>query len=285
MSLQSSYFKNSISKQKIPILITVAFFLITSYVAGFHHNYWIIDHDGQVYLHAGEQILAGNGKNVKLYNIPIGGPVIYASLNLLFDDGFNLLKSIAVLSASGAVFFSYFIFKNVFNRKIALVGQLFFAFNPWLGFFAIQAENELLPIFLIAISFYYITKKELKLQDVVIVGIVLGVASTIRFRTIIVLITFVTFLILRSRKIFQNFSFVGIILLIFLITLSPLIFYNYTTHESILDSNAAFFMSFSYHYQYPEWNEQVTRIAQSDHSTVDAIFVDFDLSMKIFSLH
>ena len=71
MSSQRSDFKNSISEKKIPILITIAFFLITSYVAGFHHDYWVIDHDGQIYLHAGEQILAGNGKNVKLYNIPI----------------------------------------------------------------------------------------------------------------------------------------------------------------------------------------------------------------------
>ena len=280
MYLQQKHFKNFILDQKIPILITLTFFLITSYVAGFHHDYWVIDHDGQIYLHAGEQILAGNGKNVKLYNIPIGGPVIYASLNLLFDDGFNLLKSISVLGASGAVFFSYFIFKNIFNRKIALVGQLFFAFNPWLGYFAIQAENELLPIFLIAISFYYITKKELKLRDIVITGIMLGIASTIRFQSIVVLITFITFLILQSRNIRQNFFYVGIILLIFLIILSPLIFYNYTTHESIFDNNAAFFMQHSYHYQYPEWNEQLMRIAQSDHSTIDAIHVDFDLFLK-----
>ena len=65
MSLQRSDFKNSISEKKIPILITIAFFLITSYVAAFEHNYWIIDHDGQHYLNGGEEILAGNGKNVQ----------------------------------------------------------------------------------------------------------------------------------------------------------------------------------------------------------------------------
>ena len=181
MHLQHKHFKNSILEQKIPILITIAFFLITSYVAAFHHNYWIVDHDGTITLHIGEEILAGNGKNILLFNAPVGGPVIYASLNSFFDDGFNLLKSIAVLSASGAVFFSYYILKNIFNRKIALVGQLFFALNPWLGFFAIQAENELLPILLISMSFYFITKKELKLRDMVIIGVLLGIAATIRY--------------------------------------------------------------------------------------------------------
>ena len=97
MHLQQKHFKNSILEQKIPILITIAFFLITSYVAAFHHNYWIVDHDGTITLHIGEEILAGNGKNILLFNAPVGGPVIYASLNSFFDDGFNLLKSIAVI--------------------------------------------------------------------------------------------------------------------------------------------------------------------------------------------
>jgi len=280
LHLQHKHFKNSILEQKIPILITIAFFLITSYVAAFHNNYWIVDHDGTITLHIGEEILAGNGKNILLFNAPVGGPVIYASLNSFFDDGFNLLKSIAVLSASGAVFFSYYILKNIFNRKIALVGQLFFALNPWLGFFAIQAENELLPIFLISMSFYFITKKELKLRDMVVVGVLLGIATTIRFQTSVVLITFIIFLFLRSRKIRQNFSFVIIILLVFSIPITPLIFYNYSTHETILGTGAAHFMTFSYQYQYPEWTEKVFQIHMTNGSTIDAIFVDFDLFLK-----
>ena len=280
MYLRQKHFKNSILEQKIPILVTLAFFLITSYVAAFHNNYWVVDHDGIIILHIGEEILAGNGKNVQLHNAPVGGPVIYAFLNLFFNDGFNLLKSIAVLSASGAVFFSYFILKNIFNRKIALVGLLFFAFNPWLGFFAIQAENELLPIFLISISFYFITKKELKLRDMIIVGVLLGIAATIRYQTFVVLISFIIFLLLQSRKIRYNFFFAIIVLLVFLIPLSPLIFYNYTTHESIFDSSSAYFMTSSYQYQYPEWKEQLLQIEIANGSTVDAIFVDFDLFLK-----
>ena len=280
MYLQQKHFKNSILDQKIPILITLTFFLITSYVAAFEHNYWVVDHDGQHYLNGGEEILAGNGKNVQFHNVMIGGPVIYAFLNSFFDDGFNHLKSIAVLSASGSVFFSYYILKNIFNRKVAIVGQLFFALNPWLGFFAIQAENELLPIFLISISFYYITKKELKLRDMIIVGALLGIASTIRLQTFVVLITFITFLFLRSRKIRQNFLFIGIILLIFLMPLSPVLFYNYTTHESIFDTNTAWSMQFLNIYQYPEWKEQMLQITYGNGSTIDAIFVDSDLFLK-----
>ena len=280
MQLQNKKFKNLIPDRKIPIIITVAFFLITLYVAAFHHNYWVIDHDGQIYLHAGEQILAGNGSNVKLHNAPVGGPVIYAFLNQFFDNGFGVMKSISVLSASGAVFFSYFILNNIFNRRVALVGQLFFAFNPWLGFFAIQAENELLPIFLISVSLYFITKKELKLQDIVIVGILLGVAATIRFQAIIALMSFIIFLFLQGKKIRQPSFFSMIILFAFLITLSPMIFYNYTTHESIFDTNAAFFIQMENKYHYPEWQEALKQINFSNGSTIDAVFVDFDLFLQ-----
>jgi len=271
---------NFILKNKYPILVTIAFFLITSYVAAFHHNYWVVDHDGQNYLHAGQEILAGNGNNVKLHNAPIGGPVIYAFLNQFFDNGFGVMKSIGVLSASGSVFFSYYILNNIFNRKIALVGQLFFAFNPYMGFFAIQAENELLQILLVAASFYFITKKELKLQDIVICGILLGIASTIRLQVTVVLISFIIFLFLRSRKIRQNFFLALTMLLIFSLALSPVILYNYTTHESIFDTNAAWSMQYHNKYQYPEWQEKMLELNFYNGSTLDAIFVDTDLFFK-----
>ena len=59
------------------------------------------------------------------------------------------------------------------------------------------------------------TKKELKLRDMIVVGVLLGIATTIRFQTFVVLITFIIFLFLRSRKIRQNFFFAIIVLLVF----------------------------------------------------------------------
>ena len=107
MQSSENLLKKKISAEKFSILITIAFLVIVSYVAAFHHDYWVIDHDGQIYLHAGELILEGNGNNVKLHNAPVGGPVIYAFVNSFFNDGFNVMKTIAILSATGSVFFSY----------------------------------------------------------------------------------------------------------------------------------------------------------------------------------
>ena len=109
--------KISLSEKKIPILVTIVFLLVTSYVAAFHHNFWVIDHDGQVYLHAGQEILAGNGNNVELHNAPIGGPVIYAVLNLFFNDGFSLLQHAVAhfaFSRDSIAFACYFCYNNHF---------------------------------------------------------------------------------------------------------------------------------------------------------------------------
>ena len=257
----SQYPNSDHSRKKIlPILITIMFFLITSYMAAFHHNYWILDHDGQIYLDVGKQILSGNGENVKLHNALVGGPVFYAFVDQFFNNGFGVMKAIAVLSATGSVFFSYYIINNLFNRKVALIGQLFFAFNPWLGFFSFQAENELLPILFISISLYLITKKELKSLDIILIGFFLGLATSIRLQALIVLLTaflYTLFYFKQPRKISYHFVLLS---LAFLITLSPVILYNYTTHESPFDTNAAWSMQFHNKYQYPEWSEKMHEI-------------------------
>ena len=283
--MNSSQYVNSEHSKKnlLPILITIGFFLITLYVASFHHNYWILDHDGQIYLDVGKEILAGNGENVKLHNALVGGPVFYAFVDQFFNNGFAVMKSIAVLSATGSVFFSYDIIKNIFNQKIALIGQLFFAFNPILGFFSFQAENELLPIFFISISLYLVTKKELKLTDIILIGFFLGLATSIRLNALIVLFSTFVYSFFYFKKPRKIFYYIIILSLVFVITISPVIFYNYTTHESFFDTNAAFSMQFHNKYQYPEWADKMQEINFNNGSTLDAIFFDTDIFLKNYS--
>ena len=69
MRLQSNF-----PYKKISLILTLVFFLITFYVAFFHNTSWIVDADGTGYLHAGEEILRGNAKNVKILDAPLGGP-------------------------------------------------------------------------------------------------------------------------------------------------------------------------------------------------------------------
>ena len=278
MTQQRTEFRKKIAIQKFPLLITFCFLIIVSYVAFFHHNFWIVDHDGIIYLTAGEQILNGDGKNVHLVNAPIGGPIMYAGINSFFNDGFFTMKLVSVLSSTGMVFLSYNIMRNVFDSKIALAGQLLFAFFPWVGIFAIQAENEMFPLFLIMLSLYFITKKHLRTYEIIIIGSLIGVAFMFRAQPIVVLFTAIIYLLIRNSNIRVNLYHVGLILAFFIILSSPVIIYNYSIHENLIDVDSNFYIAGHSKYQTPEWRDEVLRSIGK--GTLEGISVDFNLFLK-----
>ena len=122
----NSFLISYIKPNKFPIIITVSFFMILLYIAFTYHDYWF-EYDGIYFLSVGKEILAGNGSNVVSPDAPIGGPVLHATLSLVFGDAFVIGKLISLFSGTGIVFFSYYLIKNIFNPKIALLGQLFIA--------------------------------------------------------------------------------------------------------------------------------------------------------------
>ena len=102
-------FHNFIKSDKYPILIALGFLVICSSITFLYHPFWVdAEGDGIWFLHIGEEIIKGDGWNVKLHDAPPGGPVLYASLNSLFKDGFFTMKLISLLSGTGIVLFSYY---------------------------------------------------------------------------------------------------------------------------------------------------------------------------------
>jgi len=268
---------NQIKSNKYPILITISFFMIFYYIAFAHHDYWF-EYDGIYFLGVGKEILAGNGHNIVSPDAPIGGPVLHATLSLVFGDAFVIGKLISLFSGTGIVFFSYYIIKNIFNPKIALVGQLLFAFNPRLQLQSVEALNELLPVFLIVVSLYVITKKNLKLSDIMISGALLGGAFMVRYQALAVIVAMIIFFLIRNKKIRINL-FHGIVIgAFFLIACSPILVYNYTTHGVLLDSDTDFYLIQLAKYQTPEWHDNMEESIKSPN--MNGIFLDFDLFLK-----
>src|SRR3989344_4516188 len=169
----SENLRNYLKNNKYPLIITLIFFLSTSYVSFFIDNP-PFSNDPLFYFFTGEEILHGNRENVKLLNAPMGGPIIFSVVNKLFQDAYITIKVISLLSGSGIVFLSFFIIKNIFNFKIALVGQLLVSVNPKMHFQSIIPLNEILAVFLIFLSFYYITKKQLCTTHLILAAIFLG---------------------------------------------------------------------------------------------------------------
>ena len=280
MNSVQNRFTPFITSQKYPLLIALVFFLIVCYVGFSYHSYWIVDQDGIHLLRGGEQIINGDGQNVHFTTTPPTAAIFYAALNSVFNDGFTLMKLISIISGSATVLIVFFIIKNISNYKIALIGQLLFAFNPWFSFFSMQAEIDVLAVFLACASLYFATKKNLKPSDMIIMGALLGASFMIRYQSIIIIITMIIFLLIRNKKIHINLSYIGLAVSLFLIVASPLFIYNYATVGNISDTSANFAMQFGSKYQTPEWSDQLYRLTKEGKGTLDGIFLDFDLFQK-----
>ena len=131
-----------------------------SYITFFHHLYFSgQEQDGIYYLLHGREFFDGNLENTEQLNAPMGGPILYASLENFLGDAFTGYKAVSIISGTGIVFITYFIARNIFGTKIALFTQIIVAINVKLQFLTMFALNELLPIALIAFSFFFVTKK------------------------------------------------------------------------------------------------------------------------------
>ena len=279
--MQIKYFKSSLVKQSnYPFFITAIFFVIISYITIFHSDFFK-EGDFFQYFLMGKDILNGNGANVAALNANPGGPILYASLDKIFHDPLIVAKILGLIGGTGVVFVSYFVIRNIFDKKIALVGQLFIAFNPKMILVSIEALNEILPVLFIFIAFYFITKKDIISKDVIFVGIFLGLATTIRIQPVLILIAFSIFLIFYSKKLRKNLRYLVLMCTFFLITLSPILAYNYNTHGVFIDSNPNYnYLNLS-KYTTPEMIERMEFDIVSNNGS--AIFNFPDLFLKNYS--
>ena len=269
--------KNFFKTNKLPILVTVIFFLFTSYVSFFIDNP-ARGSDAMYYFFAGEQILFGDDENVRVPNAPIGGPVLFSSLNVVFHDPYLTIKIISIISGTGIVFLAFFITKNIFNFKIAFLTQLIVAVNPKLHFQTAFPFNEIFPVFLVFLSFYYFTKTHILYNHLILAGILLGISFMFRYQTFPVVIGFLIYLLIRDKKLRKNLPLALLFVGSFLVGCSPLLIYNYTTFGNLIDSDPNYYMhTTSAFIQTEEWEKQV-RI-QGD-SFFSGITSDFNIFLE-----
>ena len=247
---------------KLPIIITAIFFFSMLYISFVHHIIWT-EQDGIWYYQTGIEFFDGNSHNIQIINAPLGGPIIYAALDSLFGMPFEAAKSLSLISGTVIVLFSYFITKNIFGVKVAVITQIIVAVNPKLHFLSISALNELMSIALIISSFYFLTKNELKNSDFIIMGILLGLSFMLRYPAILIILGIVIFLFIRNRKIRHNAIKSGILILVFLTTASPILIFNYMEYEDPMENDGASYLMLSlFQFQNSEWRESIGEIRE-----------------------
>ncbi len=264
-------------EKNIAIVIALVFFSVLFYVAFFHHTVWH-EQDGIFYLLHGKEIFDGNSQNLQLVGAPIGTPIIYATLDNYFGNAFEIIKGISLLSGTSIVILSYFIVKNIFGVKIALISQIFIAINPKLQFLSISTLNELLPLSLIVASFYFLTKNELKNSHFIFMGILLGLSFMMRYQAIFIILGILLFLLIRNRNFSKNVIHGGVLVLMFVILASPMMIFNYVTYGQILENDLIFYFLGLNEFQNPEWRKSLQNMMGE--GTMSLILIDPDLFVQ-----
>ena len=260
------------------IIITTVFFFFAMYTAIIHHPIFG-EEDGIWYLRMGEEILKGNYQNAKIPDAPPIGPMFYALMGQITGDAFLTLKLISVFGSTGIVFVSYYIIKNIFNHKIAIISQLLIATNFKMFYLSYSVLNEVIPLLMIFTSLYYLTKQKITLQNIIIGSLILGMASSFRYQAILIFIGLIFYLLIKNKNVKNNFKQIIVCIIFFSLALSPLMIFNFTNQGNLIDSSPNQHIRWQWEFQTPEWRDSVEQIITSE-SNDSAIFVDFDLFLK-----
>ena len=235
------------------IIVVIIFFICTSYVTFIIDNP-SLDHLIIDYYYAGQQTLYGDRESVYLASTPIGWSVLLASADSIVNDVFITAKLFSVVFATGILVLSFFIIRNVFDKKLALLVQTIIAVTPFFHVEAILTHSEMLPVFLIFLSFYFITKKKLSGRDLILCGVFLGLASMLRYQAILVAISCLPFFLIQYKKI--HLSKTLLFLIFFIAAFSPLLIYNFITFGTFIESDPSlYFTAFDQVTKDPEWEK------------------------------
>ncbi len=248
-----------------------------SYISFFHHLTFF-ERDAIFYYFVGEEILKGNSKILEIPGASIGGPILHALLGNMLDDPFLAGKIISLLGGSGIVILSYYITQNFFERKIALLTQLFFAVNAKLAFLSIIVLNEITPLFFIFISLYFATKKKRNILSLILVGILLGISFWFRYQSIIVLISFLVFLLIFEKGKILKIKNVIVTTIPFILTISPILIFNYFTFGKFLTNQTNMYLFYYFKFQNEYWHQKMETIL--DEGVISAFYLDPFLFLK-----
>ena len=265
------------NENKLPILVTTIFFFTFFYISFFHHLTFT-ENDGIFYYLIGEQILSGDIENIGIVGAPIGGPILYAAFGDLLDDPFIAGKIISLLACTGIVFTSFFITKNLFGSKVALLTQIFFAVNPKIAHLSIMVLNEAAPLFFIFASLYYATKKQKTIYDFLLVGVFLGIAFCFRYQAAFILIAFLIYLVIFERKRIIELRNLCLTVISFLAISGPLLIYNYATFGKFLTLYPNIYFLDLFKFQTEIWRQNMENILHEN--VLSAFYLDSSLFLK-----
>mgnify|MGYP001235840759 CR=1 FL=1 len=232
---------------KYSIIITIIFCVSVTFVS-ISYSPFLNSENALFYYFPGTEILQGNVKDVVIPNATYFNAALFA----LTSQPFIHMKIVSILSGTGIVFLTYLITRQIFNSKIAILSTVFISIYAGLHLHSYLVEADIFPIFLLFVSFYFITKSNLNQKNIILVSIFLGLSFMLKYQAGIIGIGFLIFLFLYTKPRLKNsFLFLAVSLLV----ISPLLIFNYTYTEEIFTSNSSYLILMEWKNVPSEWYE------------------------------
>ena len=235
-------------KYRTGVILIVIVFCFSVSIVTINHNPFLNSANTVFYYFAGKEILNGYASHVIVPNAPLTNAVLFA----LTDNPHIHMKIISIFSTAGIIFLSYAITRQIFNSRVAFLTSVFISVYAGLHLHSYQINADVLPIFLLFVSFYYITKSKLDYQSIIIAGIFIGLSFILKYQAGIIAIGILVFLLIYTKPRFKN---TGLLLIVCLIVVSPLLIFNYSTVGTITTSNSSFLILMEWDNVPEEWYE------------------------------
>jgi len=174
----------------------------------------------------------------------IGLSFYYGNISKIFGE--KVLPYLTPIFASIGIFFVYLLGKEIFGRKNGLIsGFLTLIFPPflyWTGFSFM--ENVFCSVFFV-LGLWAVFRglRTKKLIYYLLAPIGLGIAWNVRPDTTLFLVPLAIVLLINIRKI--NIKFLAIGLLLFVLTVSPILYFNKQTYGESITTGQTFYTSSS----------------------------------------
>src|SRR3989338_4857450 len=195
----------------------------------------ILSNKGFIFDEGDDSVLSSNKRHT-LLRTPLY-PYFISFVYYIFGFKPNILIIFHIIINSFMIYFVYRIAKEVFNEKTAILSSFICAFYLPFIWFLPRLYNENIFNFLLACSMFYVVLVfcNLSLINSIILGILIGLASLCKGQMILFPFVLLPGLIYRYRGEKTKFcKHYAIILLTFLLSLSPWVIRNYIVSEKFV---------------------------------------------------
>ena len=221
-----------LATQPVRRWLIAALLLATAIRAYLLWQYYCISSDGVVYIRAAQDFFAGKLSAGLQSVYPPGYPLLIAAIYPLIGDWELAGQILSLLFGVGLLLPIYFICRDMFNSKIALLACCLAAVSPFLALYSVHVRSEISYLFLSTMAFYlfFIAIERRAVSRFFFAGLLAGYAFLIRpeaigFLAIVPGVLLLRWLVWRESSITEFVQSIAALCAGFLIFALPYIVY------------------------------------------------------------